>query len=103
MGRLIAAESIRKMLDEAYNTVTDQIHAYGDGPLRGGQFFSMAEQTGVRILNANNHQVTWSVLAAALTVLFEYMSSTGFGEATFTIHDGGILVGEGTVGLVQDQ
>lgn len=60
MGRLIAAKSIQRMLDEAYNTVINQIHAYGDGPLRGGQFFSTAEQTGVHILNANNHQVSCS-------------------------------------------
>ena len=103
MGRLIAAESIQKMLDEAFYLVTDQIYTHGDIPLRNGRFFSATEQTGVHVSNANNHQTTLGVLAAALNALSEYMSLTAFGEATFTIHDGGNLVSEGTVGLVQGQ
>lgn len=103
MGRLIAGESIQKMLDEAFYLLTDLLYTHGDGPLMNGQYFSSLEQTGVHVLNANNHQTTRGVLAAALTALSEYMSLTAFGEATFTIHDGGNLVGQGSVGLVQNQ
>ena len=103
MGLLVAAESIQKMLDEALYTATEQLLTHGDGPLRSGQFFSTAEQTAVHVWNVNNHQTTWGVLSAALNGLLEYMSSTAFGQATFTVHDGGILVGEGFVGLVQNQ
>lgn len=101
MGKLVAGASIQKMLDEAFYLVTDSIYTHGDGPLRNGQYFSSLEQTGVRVSNANNHQTTWGVLAAALTALSDYMSLTAFGEATFTIHDGGNLVGQGFVELVQ--
>lgn len=52
---------------------------------------------GVNAWNADNHQLTWGVLGAALTALLDYMRIFGNGAITFNIFDGTHMVGHGTV------
>ncbi|MCJ1302716.1 hypothetical protein MMC08_005520 [Hypocenomyce scalaris] len=58
-------------------------------------------QTGgsveLTVWNANNHQITWGVLSAAVEAMEAFMIQYGFGEATFSIYDGANEVGEGDV------
>lgn len=53
----------------------------------------------LRIINTNNHQLTWGVLGAAIDALRDYMSQavTGPGESWFSIFDGQNEVGMGTI------
>lgn len=68
--------------------------------VEGGLFqWAGAERLMLRIVNANNHQLTWGVLGAAIDALGEYMNQavTGPGESWFSIFDGRNEVGTGTI------
>lgn len=59
-------------------------------------------QTGAQdlvfsVVNSNNHQVTWGVLAVAIQELAEYMSGAGFARAWFSIYQGINEVGTGVI------
>lgn len=46
--------------------------------------------------NANNHQLTWGVLKAAIDGLDDYFTSMGkWSDCEFDIYDGPNLVGQG--------
>lgn len=47
------------------------------------------------VQNANNHQVTWGVMGAAVQAMLSFMLAYGFGQAGFRIYDGGVVVGNG--------
>lgn len=48
--------------------------------------------------NANNHQLTWGVMGAALTALYDEMERLVIGSVgLFTIVDGDTEVGTGTI------
>ena len=76
----------------------------GDGVMpalpRGGIFQWMGEDAlALEVANANNHQMTYGVLAAALLELAHYMVQTGEVErASFDVYDGPNWVGVGWVG-----
>lgn len=64
---------------------------YGDRVIGGNGWYTMVGARGVRLTawNANNHQITWGVLAAALVALKDYMSvQNWYGAVTFDIYDG---------------
>ena len=66
--------------------------------MAGGAFhFLGAQGLFINMWNANNHQTTWGVLRAAVTVLEDYMSK-GFGTAEITIWDGVHQVSQGVLG-----
>ncbi|KAA6412639.1 MAG: hypothetical protein FRX48_03631 [Lasallia pustulata] len=70
----------------------------GDGPLPGGIFLGNDPITKIIVSmgNADNHQTTWGVFAAALTALEECMKFYNvWGEAMFHVYDGMNLVGSG--------
>ncbi|MCJ1303454.1 hypothetical protein MMC08_006264 [Hypocenomyce scalaris] len=65
-----------------------------------GSGFSYTEDWVITAQNANNHQTTWGVLAAALGALSDYVTSQDLnGAATFGIFDGANQVGQGTVAV----
>ena len=56
----------------------------------------------IHVWNANNHQVSWGVLGAALEALWDFMGSGGrWGEVEFRILDGGVEVGVGVLGVAK--
>ena len=80
------------------------VQQQGDGVMpalaRGGIFQWLGEEgLALEVANADNHQTTYGVLAAALVALWHYMTQTGdIGRATFDVYDGPNWVGVGWVG-----
>lgn len=73
--------------------------ARGDGVIPRGTFGFSRYGASWYSANANNHQVTWGVLAGAVMALSSFMDAYGgFGYAHFEIFDGGNQVGSGSVG-----
>lgn len=98
MGRLIAGQSIPATISIAHNVITARIRAMGDGPVENGRYSMVGlGGVGVNAWNADNHQLTWGVLGAALTALLDYMKVFGNGPITFNVFDGSHMVGQGTV------
>ena len=72
------------------------MYASGDGLVVGGGFKFTVNKMVVDVWNANNHQVTWGVLANTLWGLAEYMQVNGvWGSAVFQVFDGRNQVGSG--------
>ena len=69
-----------------------------DGLLPEGIFRVEAGPMILQMRNANNHQVTWVVLNAAVWALVDYMvEKDKFGTMVFDVFDGGNKVGEGFI------
>ena len=89
------------MLLAAYNSVVAHISTSGDGLVPAGMFQVSNGATGMELLcvNAENHQITWGVLGAALNALEDFMNSNQiWSAATFGIFDGENQVGVGSLG-----
>ena len=101
-GNTAIGTAVRSMLSAASTYVAVYLSEMGDGVVSSGGV-SWPGDAGVGFVtwNANNHQTTWAVLSGAITSLNDYMSQYGYGEATFTIADGGNIVGRGYVGIGQ--
>lgn len=95
------ANTLENILIGAATAIYDHIGAVGDGVIGGGRFqwplgeFSPAQMLFLKVWNANNHQVTWGVMHAAIAAIFNYMSMRGWGVGHFDIYDGGVRVGYG--------
>lgn len=86
--------------DDAYSTILGHKAIWGDGVVAGGQFqWAGVEKLILRVMNTNNHQLTWGVLGAAIDALAESMNPavTGPGESWFSIFDGENKVGMGRI------
>lgn len=71
----------------------------GDSVMATGFFdWPVGGQVVLRIMNANNHQITWGVMASAIYALADWMHTEGiFGGGTFEIYDGQYQVGVGRI------
>ena len=74
----------------------------GDGPIEiavglGWWIYVGPNNSRVLVRNTNNGQVTRQALSWALISALNYMKESAYGEATFTIYDGGKEVGEGSI------
>lgn len=95
----IAGHVMQAMLTLSFEYVLKYIELLNDGVIPGGIIRWVGEDDLLlTVKNAENHQVTWGVLGAALIALGDYMSKFGYGAATFAIFDGGSQVGQGTIG-----
>lgn len=84
------------VIDACYKLIVFAIQKHGDEILPGGYFNWMGiNGIAVEAMNANNHQLTWGVLGAALKALKQYMESNGYRQAHFDIYDGENMVGKG--------
>lgn len=102
LGRLVAGESIPATISIAHNVIATRIRSLGDGPIDNGRYSMVGlGGVGVNACNADNHQLTWGVLGAALTAVLDYMSNFGNGAITFNIFDGAHMVGQGTVQIIR--
>ena len=97
---------ILSVLANAYFGVQDHIAQHGDGLLEHGIFmFDLLASENIDChfyaANANNHQLTWGVVGAAIHALSNYMlTENNAGTATFTIFDGNTEVGFGSVDVL---
>ncbi|KAA6413990.1 MAG: hypothetical protein FRX48_02352 [Lasallia pustulata] len=96
----VEGSAILLLLDSAYTSVMTHLNLHGDGLIPGGVFkWAGSDGTGLKMLNANSHQLTWGVLGAAINVLGQEMLRLGTGglRGYFTIVDGETEVGTGLV------
>ena len=85
---------VLKVLSDAL-TIVRQVTATGDGVIPTGSFSFSKYSIDCQASNANNHQLTWGVMGAAIEALANFMTLYGFGAARFGIYDGDNLVGQG--------
>lgn len=95
----LAQSVVLDTLAEVFEIVQQQLEAHGDGviPARTFDRFPSDEGMLVSIMNANNHQVTWGVLQAAIEALGDFMEQYGYGSVIFQIYDGPNQVGRGSI------
>ena len=94
-----AGTAVQALLETAYSAISSRLENIGDGLVSSGYFRIGGDQDiELYTRNANNHQQTWGVLAAAISALQDYMSHAGYGQAAFHVFDGGIEVATGTIG-----
>ena len=98
LAHMIAGESVPSTINIAHGIISNYIRVAGDGPIANGRY-NMVGLGGVQVMawNADNHQLTWGVLSAALAAVLDFMRVFGNGAATFNILDGAHMVGQGTV------
>lgn len=80
--------------------VRNHLLEIGDGVLRTGAFAQQTASTNMafRAWNANNHQLTWGVLSAAIRAVLDCMRVRDtWGDVMFDIYDGGVQVGRGVI------
>ncbi|KAA6411260.1 MAG: hypothetical protein FRX48_04540 [Lasallia pustulata] len=98
------AMQLPRLLISAAEVLIAHVQQLGDGvmpALAGGGVFSWKgeEALALEVANADNHQTTYGVLAAALLALCQYMSETGdAARASFDVYDGPNRVGAGWIG-----
>lgn len=95
----VAATMIIPMIRQARAAVRLRISQVGDGLIAGGVFIWQGYGGHrLRMENSNNHQQTLGVIAAALSMLMDFMIlHTDDGVGTFVVHDGPNEVGRGTI------
>ena len=90
--------SLFALLSQAVIAVHFHIEAHGDGDVPSGEAkWAGNDGVALRVMNANNHQLTWGVLGVALQGVMSMMGSGAFGKASFVIFDGPNMVGSGVI------
>lgn len=90
--------AVLSLVNAAFTTLMHHIQQAGDGLIPNGVFtMDGANNMELYSANANNHQQTYGVLAAAMSTLRNYMNRFGSGEVVFSIYDGANLVAEGSI------
>lgn len=92
--------AILQFLNDAYNVLTTHITAAGDGLIPNGRWGLELNGIGLNTINTNNHQQTYGVLGAAVEGLSRYFFThqDAGGSVYFYIFDGGVEVGQGSLG-----
>ena len=96
--RILSEVAVMELLDEAYSLTQSYIREYGDEVIWGGVFDWTTNGLHLRMQNANNHQLTFGVLGAALYAVSDFMTKNGWSAASFRVWDEEAWVGAGTVG-----
>lgn len=109
--RQIPGQIVIGLLEDLMTDITEHLALHQDSNIPGGSFeWHGFQNLAFQILNANNHQVTWGVLGAAVTGLRDYFLSSPsapgrlsegnpVGYAVyFSVKDGENVVGMGSLG-----
>ena len=102
----VSPQNIQALLSYANTMLQAMVQTYGGGTLlSGGQL--LAEFTGdphpsvppLFLVNANNHQLTYGVAAAAVQAIINFLTNNGGYAPMFAqIYDGVNMVGQAVVG-----
>ena len=96
----MAAPPLLAMINEAYGAAFAHLMAMGDGWLPSGQFEWETPEVRLSMMNANNRQMTWGVLASALWGLQELIQQEGaYTVVQLLVYDGIHQVGRGSIVL----
>lgn len=100
MAETIAGSEVPDMLVACFTEIMTHIAVFGDGAVTTGVFSWAPRNLAIHVWNANNHQITWGVLGAAVHALQDFMFHTQhWGGARFDIYDGQNMVAQGLLGL----
>lgn len=100
MAETIAGSEVPDMLVACFTEIMTHIVVFGDSVVSNGVFSWTAGNLAIHVWNANNHQITWGVLGAAVHALEDFMFHTQhWGGASFDIYDGQNMVARGLLGL----
>lgn len=99
MTESIPGSVVPDILVACYTAIMNLVVAFGDGLVPAGEFNWFLDDLAIHIWNAKSHQMTWSVLGAAIHALEDFMLHRRYwGRATFEICDGQNQVAEGVLG-----
>lgn len=99
LTRFVPGPAIPELLNEAWGIVKDilGVVGIGEGDLVAPGFRWLARDLALEIWNSNLNHMTWLVLHDAIGAIYDYMSSTVFGEAIITVYNGNTEVGRGMI------
>lgn len=85
------------LLDKVYHQIMNTIAHRGDGAIQRGYIYASNAEgwLNIRLENANNHQLTSAVAAAAVQAMATFMQQAGAGPLSWQIWDGMNQVGRG--------
>ncbi|MCJ1235863.1 hypothetical protein MMC14_003836 [Varicellaria rhodocarpa] len=103
-GREISGDGIPFLLQQAAARVQDSINHFGNFQTVEGVFLSTTTSYALQIRGnarvVGVQRLRYQMLQTVLGLLWDFMSTNDFGTGTFDIWDGGLLVGEGKVSVV---
>lgn len=100
MAQTLTSAPALALLDNAYNTVYGHLVTVGDGLIPHGLWATTTPMLSLAVVNADNHQITWGVLASAVWGLRDFMTRSNiYACAYISIFDGVHLVGTGRIDL----
>lgn len=90
--------AVLNLINTAFTTLMQHLQQAGDGVIPQA-YFNMegANNMELYVANANNHEQTYGVLAAAMWALRNYINRFGSGEVIFKIYDGANQVAQGSI------
>ena len=99
LTRFVPGPAIPELLTDAWEIITDILGVVSSGEAEVGApgFRWFRDNLSIQIWNSNQKILTWFILNDAIGAIYDYMSSTVFGEAIITIYDGKTEVGRGMI------
>ena len=95
--------AILRFLNVVYQRIINLIEKRGDGVIQHGGMFTENPEGWLQLYvgNANNHQLTWGVAAAAVQAMVTFMQQAGAGPIVWQIWDGMNRVGMGGLQIIR--
>ena len=98
----LLSEPILALVNDAYNNVYAHLMSVGDGLIPSGAFRFSTPVLTFSVGNANNHQMTWGILASALWGLKDFMTHVDiYACAHIWIFDRIHMVGTGRISILE--
>ena len=99
LTRFVPGPAIPELLTEAWEAVKNILGVVnsGEGEVDAPGFLWMGRSQILQTWNSNLGILTWISLHNAIGAIYDYMSSTVFGEAIITIYDGNTEIGRGMI------
>ena len=95
---------IQQLLHSAAQVTQAQLQSLGPNSVLQQTFsYALTPQLALKVWNWDDRILRWSVLNAAVAILYDFMANHAFGTATFLIYEmiprsGAVLVGQGEIG-----
>lgn len=98
MAQTLASEAALALVNDAYNSVYAHLMTAGDGLLPKGKWSYKDPLLLLSVMNSNNHQMTWGVLASAIWGMKDFMTAENIYACNhFWVYDGINLIGMGRI------
>ena len=99
MAESIPDSVVPDMFVACFTSIMTHIVVFGDSVVQSGVFNWTVDTLAMHVWDANNHQMTWGVLAGAVHAIEDFMfHQQHWGGANFEIYDGQNIVAQGVLG-----